>query len=130
MCAIGMCVNGIFVNGIKILLRCATGIMFSLLGALSGCGLSGIMLNSVCVIGMWVIAPYANGILPVETGRQRTSAQGHDCKRVALVGMDPRTSTRTRTGTRRDYRRPACDILQRSHRFRAVSLQRIQPTDL
>jgi len=40
---------------------CAIGIMFFLLGALSGCGLSGIMLNSVCAIGTWAIASCANG---------------------------------------------------------------------
>lgn len=38
-----------------------------------------------------------------------------------------RTGTRTRTRTRSDHRRPSCDILQRSHRFRTVDLQRLQP---
>jgi len=54
---------------------------------------------------------------------------------VGLFGIRrgcTRTSARasTSTGTRGDYRRSACDILQCSHRFRTISLQRIQSTDL
>jgi len=62
---------------------CAIGIMLLLLGTLSGCGLSRIMLNSVCAIGMWAIAPCANRTLSLPP--ERCVAERQDKMEVRVL---------------------------------------------